>query len=65
MKDSCDFVKEQQVKGVVLLLWHLLGANNPTQQKESLYNSTKDLELGCILLEISNNRKLVVMMTAL
>jgi len=57
--------KSNKQKGVVLLLWQLPGANNPTQQKESLYNSTKDLELGCILLEISNNRKLVVMMTAL
>ena len=66
MEDSCDFVKEQQAnKGVVLQLWYLPGANNPSQQKESLCNSTKDLELGPILLETSSNGKLVFMMTVL
>ena len=66
MEDSCYFVKEQQArKGVVLQLWYLPGANKPSQQKESLCNVTKDLQLGRILLETSSNRKLVVMMTAL
>jgi hypothetical protein len=33
MEDSCDFVKEQQAKkGVVLQLWYLPGANNPSQK---------------------------------
>jgi hypothetical protein len=66
MEDSCDFVKEQQAKKwVVLQLWYLPVANKPSQKNESLCNSTKDLEIGRILLEISSNRKLVIMTTTL
>jgi hypothetical protein len=43
---------------------YLARASNSSQQKKSLCNITKDLELGTILLEISNNRELVVIMTA-
>ena len=50
---------------MVLHLWYLPGANIPSQQKESLCNITKDLELGHFLLEISSKRNVVVMMTAL